>query len=64
MPKEPSPPNYAPIDGGRTDGFMPSLRVLARTETQTASDGIWTRIADSFPTAITSCLTRVQSLRK
>ena len=46
--KELSVPNYLPIAGERTDGFVPFSRALERSETQTASSRIWTRVTDSI----------------
>ena len=47
--KEPSLSYYLSITSWKTDGSMPSLRTLARRETQTASSMIWTRVTDSIP---------------
>ena len=37
-----------PHQGERTDWFMPFSSALARSETQTALYGIWTRVVDSI----------------
>ena len=44
--EEPSLRFYLPIAGGKIDGFMPLPTALSRSETQTTSCKIWTRIAD------------------
>ena len=43
---EPNLPYYSPISGWRRSGFLLFLRALARSETQTVTSKIWTRVIE------------------